>query len=146
MISPQSSGRLDWLLLDVAGLLDRLAACRSLLDVDARPDWWTPYPLPAQIAALSPVSDSRYLHSDTSGRTQGGIFSLDGVHPTTIIYGILAQEFLTIMQAAGVQFPGTGPQAMQNVRPEVNFDWLIQRDTLISDPLKSLTDDLKFVG
>jgi len=138
--------RLDWLLLDIAGLLDRLAARRYILDADARPDWWTPYPLPRQIAALSPVPDSRYLHSGPQGRTQGGIFSLDGVHPTTITYGILAQEFLTVMQAAGVKFPGPGAPTLQSSRPAVNFDWLIQRDTLISDPLKSLTDDLEFVG
>jgi hypothetical protein len=126
---------LDWLLLDVAGLLDRMAARRYILDPAARPAWWTPYPLPAQIAALTPVPDSRYLVSGPQGRAQGGFFSLDGVHPTTITYGMLAQECITVMQAAGVQFRGSG----------VDFAWVIGRDTLIADPLKSLAADLKFL-
>jgi hypothetical protein len=138
--------RLDWLLLDVAGLLDRMAARRYILDAQARPAWWTPYPLPRQIAALTPVPDSRYMASGPQGRTQGGFFSLDGVHPTTITYGILAQEFLNIMQAAGVKFRGPDGSALQTTLPQVNFDWLIQRDTLISDPLKSLSGDLNFLG
>ena len=37
----------DWYLLDIAGLLDRLASRRYILDPNARPAWWSPYPLPA---------------------------------------------------------------------------------------------------
>lgn len=136
---------LDWLLLDVAGLLDRMAARRYILDPAARPAWWTPYPLPAQIAALTPVPDSCYLISGPQGRTQGGFFSLDGVHPTTITYAMLAQEFINIMQAAGVKFRCTDGSAMHTALPQIDFDWVISRDTLISDPLKSLTCDLKFL-
>ena len=33
---------------------------------------------------------------------QGGIFSLDGVHPTAIGQGLLAHEFLKVMRKAGV--------------------------------------------
>jgi hypothetical protein len=37
-------------------------------------------------------------------RTPGGLFALDGVHPTTIAYGLVAQELINVMQVAGVQF------------------------------------------
>ena len=43
--TPDKSKR-DWYLLDIAGLLDRLAARRYMEDPNARPGWWTPYPLP----------------------------------------------------------------------------------------------------
>ena len=137
---------LDWLLLGTAGLLDRLAARRYLLDPSARPSWWTPYQLPPQLAALTPPPDSRFMACNPQGRTAGGLFSLDGVHPITIVYAILAQEVLNVMQAAGVvcyQSDRTTPR----VNPVlIDFKWAIQRDTLISDPLKSVAYDLKFLG
>ena len=34
----------------------------------------------------------------------GGLFSLDGVHPTTVGYGLIAQEMIDIMVRAGVTF------------------------------------------
>ncbi len=136
----------DWLLLDTAGLLDRMASRRYLLDLAARPSWWTPYQIPPQIAALTPPPDSRFMACGPEGRTAGGIFSLDGVHPTTIGYAMLAQEFLNVMQAAGVVFyyaDGVTPRTAPTL---IDFGWAIQRDTLISDPLKSVTYDLKFLG
>ena len=44
------------------------------------------------------------LQDGQGGRAKGGLFSLDGVHPTTVAYGIVAQELITIMQSAGVTF------------------------------------------
>jgi hypothetical protein len=35
---------------------------------------------------------------------QGGLFSLDGVHPSAIGQGLLAHEFAAVMKAAGVAF------------------------------------------
>jgi hypothetical protein len=138
--------QLDWLLMDTAGLLDRVASRRYLRDPAARPSWWTPYQLPAPVAALNPRPDSRFFASDASGRTQGGLFSLDGVHGTTITYAILAQEFINVMVSAGVTFyqadkktPRTGPIV-------IDFVKMIARDSLISDPPKSLTSDLRSLG
>jgi len=138
---------LDWYIFDVAGLLDRLAARRYFDDVQARPDWWNPYELPAELQALSPVPDARFFRSDSSGRTSGGLFSLDGMHPTTIGYAILAQEFINIMQHhAGVKFfYGDGKtERTQPVR--VDFRHWIALDTLVSDPPKSLTKGLETIG
>ncbi|EKQ69077.1 hypothetical protein OsccyDRAFT_1686 [Leptolyngbyaceae cyanobacterium JSC-12] len=127
----------DWYLFDTAGLLDRLAVRRYIADPAARPSWWDEvggqYPLPPALQALTPVPDSRFFIANERGRTQGGLFSLDGIHPTTIGYGILAQELINVMQIAGVPFyradgtPRTG--AVQ-----VDFAQLIAEDTLISKP------------
>jgi hypothetical protein len=136
---------MDWLVLDTAGLLDRIAARRYLFDPAARPSWWTPYRLPAELAALVPPPDSRFLVSGPDGRTAGGIFSLDGVHPTTIAYAVLAQEFINVMQAAGVVFNRADGSA-QTEPVQIDFGWAIARDTLIHDPLKSLSADLRALG
>lgn len=136
----------DWLLLDTAGLLDRMAARRYILDPAARPSWWTPYQLPPQIEALTPVPDSRFLAYGPEGRTAGGIFSLDGIHPTTITYAMLAREFINVMQAAGVKFYCADGVTERTGPIQIDFGWAIQRDTLIFDPLKSVTSDLKLLS
>jgi hypothetical protein len=123
----------DWYLLDVAGLLDRLAQRRYIEDPLARPSWWQPYLLPPPLRALTPPLDSRFLTSDGHGRATGGLFSLDGVHPTTVAYGLIAQELINVMRRAGVQFRLAGGTP----RPDpvlVDFDRLIRRDTLVNTP------------
>lgn len=136
---------LDWLLIDTCGLMDRVAARRYIMDVSARPPWWTPYRFPPAVAALSPPPDSRYFASGPDGRTAGGIFTLDGVHPTTTAYGILAQEFINVMAGAGVVF--YGQNGVPRVPPiQIDFDSVLARDTLINDPPKSVTSDLKAIG
>jgi hypothetical protein len=142
----RNEGR-DWYLLDVASILDRLAARRFIEDQLARPKWWTKYELPAELAALSPAPDSRFFESGPRGRTGGGLFSLDGVHPTTIGYGILAQELINVMQQhVGVKFY-LGDGSTERTGPvTVDFRRLITRDTLISDPPRSLTSDVRLIG
>jgi hypothetical protein len=142
----RNEGR-DWLLFDAAGLLDRLAVRRYIADPSARPDWWREYELPPDLAALSPEPNSRFFASGPDGRTDGGLFSLDGVHPTTIGYGILAQELINVMQQhAGVKFYLRDGRTERTAPVEVDFRRLISRDTLISDPPRSLTPDLKLLG
>lgn len=127
----------DWYLFDLCGLLDRLAWRRYIDDPDSRPDWWTEYPLPAPLAALTPKPDTRFLQGDRrGGRAQGGIFSLDGIHPTVISYGIIAQELGAVLRRAGVEFRS----------PAVDFDDLIARDSLIRTPPQSITSALDVIG
>jgi hypothetical protein len=147
MVRSARSGRpkRDWYVLELAGVLDRLAHRRYVLDPTARPPWWTKYELPPELAALAPPPDSRFFASDEDGRKAGGLFSLDGVHPTTIGYGLMAQEAINVMRRAGVGFryPNGAP------RPDpvrVNFNRLIREDTLISNPPTSLTSDLRLIG
>ena len=123
----------DWLLLDMCGLLDRLAYRRYIDSPDSRPSWWDvkAYDLPAALKMLTPRPDTRFFQSDVSGRTQGGLVALDGIHPTTIGYGILAQEVLAVMAHADTTLP-----------KQVDFARLVRMDTLISDPPRSLMGNL----
>ena len=134
----------DWYLFETAGLLDRLASRRYAEDPSARPSWWTPYPLPPALQALSPVPTSQFFMSGTNGRTQGGLFSLDGVHPTTIGYGIMAQELIKIMQLAGVQFYQNDGTPRKGAI-EIDFANLIKLDTLISNPPSNFSSVFKLV-
>ncbi|MBA2955901.1 hypothetical protein GON03_16315 [Nocardioides sp. MAH-18] len=135
----------DWYLFDMGGLLDRLATRRYINSPWARPAWWQPYPLPAALQRLDPVPNTRFFRAGPGGRTDGGLFSLDGVHPTTVAYGILAQEVIKILQLAGVEFldrqgnPRSGPV-------QVDFDRLLRADTLLSDPPISITGSLGLLG
>ncbi|ANQ72313.1 MULTISPECIES: hypothetical protein [Rhodococcus] len=127
----------DWYLCDIAGLLERVASRRYVTDVNARPPWWTPYPLPKALTDLQPVPDSLFLSADgRGGRASGGLFSLDGVHPTTVAYGVMAQELANIMVTAGVQFD----------RAQVDFDRLVRRDTLVRTPPQNLDSTLGVIG
>jgi hypothetical protein len=142
----------NWYEFDLCTLLDRVAARRYMDTPQARPKWWTPYEFPAALQALTPPPDSRFFRSNLdpntkkSQRTAGGIFSLDGIHPTTIAYGIIAQEIINIMQQAGVKFY-YGNNAKERIGPvRVDFQRLIKLDTLISDPPMSLTNDLEQIG
>lgn len=138
-------GGSDWLLLDTCGLMDRLASRRYAVDPAARPPWWTPYELPPALQALDPVPDSRFFATNAQGRCAGGLFTLDGVHPTTIAYGLMAQEFIDVMAGAGVVF--TGPDGRPRQGPvRVDFGRLMGRDTLISDPPRGITPDLHVLG
>jgi hypothetical protein len=56
---------------------------------------------------------------------QGGLFGLDGAHPTTIGYGIIAHETLRAMQQAGVA--GAEPDRLP--WPEI-----VAKDTLVQNP------------
>lgn len=130
----------DWLLVEAAGMFDRLAARRYVVDHDARPPWWTPYPLPSEIIDLKP--DSRFFAAGPEGRVAGGLFSLDGVHPTAITYAMLAEQFIRVMEKAGVDFyDARGRRREPPV--EVDYSRVIARDMLISDPPRSIMPDLK---
>ncbi len=126
----------DWRVLDLAGLLDRLAYRRYLIDDEARPAWWQPYDLPDAYLELSPQPDTRFFQSDRFGRYKGGLFALDGVHPTTIGYGLVAREVMKVMAGAGVVMDA----------PEPDFRRLVQDDSLICRPPTQISGVLEFVG
>jgi hypothetical protein len=136
----------DWYLFDMAGLLDRLASRRYLADPSARPSWWIPYTLPPELAALTPLPDSRFFSSGPAGRLTGGLFALDGVHPTTIAYGLVAQELIDIMEVAGVQFYSPNGKKNRMSPIHVDFARLVALDTLISHPPASIGSDLELIS
>jgi lysophospholipase L1-like esterase len=113
----------EWLLVDLCGILDGIAQ-RRFIDDDtaATANGWVPYDLPAPISDLT----TRFFGSGPSGRTAGGIFGLDGVHPTFSAYGVVAKEVLDALSAAGV-----------TTRP-IDFADLRSKDTLNTSPPKLL--------
>ncbi|MEX1011560.1 MAG: hypothetical protein WDZ29_05800 [Balneolaceae bacterium] len=72
-----------------------------------------------------------YIRVDQETRkiTTGGIFSLDGLHPTTVGYGLVANIYYMTMKDAGTQF-----------EQPLDWDWILNEDTLISDPPYLLTE------
>ena len=144
-VAAARSDGLDWYLFDLAGLFDRLATRRYLNSPWARPTWWTPYQLPPQLLALDPVPNTRFFRSGPQGRTDGGLFSLDGVHPTTIGYGLVAQELIRVMEVAGVAFAHRDGSP----RPspiEVDWDRILATDTLVSHPPAAIGPTLSLLG
>jgi hypothetical protein len=137
----------DWRVLDLAGLLDRLASRRYLEDKDVTlPAWWTPYVLPDALQALAPPPDSHFFASGPGGRDAGGLFSLDGIHPTTVAYGLMAQEFMRVMEEAGVEFMRGDGVTPRPAGVEVDWARLLEKDSLISHPPASLDADVKLIG
>jgi hypothetical protein len=114
----RAEGR-DWLLFDLCAVLDGLAHRRFEDDPAAAVrNGWQPYRLPEPLGDL----DTRFFRSDRHGRSQGGLFGLDGVHPTTSAYGIVASAFLDVLAAGGV------PSV------PVDFARLAREDTLNHEP------------
>ncbi len=128
--SARTEGR-DWLVLDLGGLLDGLAYRRFAADESAADhNGWVPVELPPPLADL----DSRFFLSDTEGRRQGGLFGLDGIHPTTSGYGLVAQKLLDVLAVDGVQ---AAPIDFVAVRAE---------DTLNSQPPALVTAALDLIA
>jgi hypothetical protein len=136
----------DWYLLDVSGVLDRLAVRRYAGQPQVQPDWWSPYPLPPELDALRPVPDTTFMTSDGNKRATGGLFSLDGIHPTTVGYGIVAQEMIGVMRLAGVEFFHPDGRTPRPDPVRVDFGRLIRRDTLVNGPPGNLRSGLGILG
>lgn len=110
------------------------AVARRRLGVDAV----RPYP-PEFTAALRRNSATSHLVTDegkvrlstdfirvdelTGKICRGGIFSLDGLHPSTIGYGLIANIYRMHMIREGVRF-----------EKEIDWDFVIENEPLVSDP------------
>jgi hypothetical protein len=83
------------------------------------------YQFPSYFNFKYPSVNTKYYHADEQGRLkQGGLFSLDGVHPSAIGQGLIAYEFLKVMQKVGVV-------------GQINLDWdaIFKSDQLYSSPI-----------
>lgn len=105
-------------IVDTGEALRKLAFKRNAGDIE--------YDFPRYFEFVYPKVDTKYYHADTSGRLrQGGLFGLDGVHPSAIGQGLIAHEFLNVMQEAGI------------VADDANLDWpsIFASDELYSNPI-----------
>ena len=85
------------------------------------------YQFPDEMRKSFPMVDSRFYHADKQGRmTQGGLVSLDGVHPSAIGQGLIAHEFLKVIN---------------NVRDtnfKVDWDNVYENDDLYMKPIRMM--------
>ncbi len=127
-----------WQIVDICALLDQLAVKRN-------PETDCPTEVlrnffhgrggcdhPLLAADLKPTPSVLRFESSEHERISGGFFSLDFFHPTTIGYGLIAEEFLRSMKAVEVE--GAGPACL-------NWRQIIKRDSLIQTP-PALWDDI----
>lgn len=113
----------------------------------------SPFP-PGFVRALHRNENTRYLVEDheniristdylrldeETGRVdRGGIFSLDGLHPSTIGYGLIANIYKMSMEKHGVEF-----------KNPIDWDFVIENETLVTNPpplMKDLRLLLKFLS
>lgn len=135
----------DWHVVDISGVLDRIAERRYLEHAGARPDWFEPYAIPhALVDALGFTPTTEFLRSDERGVLTGGIVGLDGVHPTTSGYAIVAHECMQVMKRIGVRFLTSDGKPRSD--PQLDFARVAREDTLLSRPLKSGASTLSLLG
>lgn len=140
----EEAARRGWHVIDLCSVLDRLAFRRN----QGHPTYELPRGLvealrsnPRTQFRVRPdgqvLFDTRFLRiprslpgpsaSSDEWRTafKGGVFGLDGIHPSTTGYGIIAHEVLSAFQAAGV--PGADP---------AKLDWpaIVANDSLLTTP------------
>lgn len=122
----QACGCRRFWLVDIASCLSGLALKRN--------NYHPTYTLPEFFLRPENNVDTRYFDVSKNGeRRAGGIFSLDGVHPTAIGQAILAREFLRVMRKAG-SFSGDPDTA-------INWSRVAASDSLFSQP-PALTGEL----
>jgi lysophospholipase L1-like esterase len=120
------SFRATYVVVDIADQLLRLAFKRN----DGKPS----YPLPNDLKKIAKITErpvnTIYYNVNREGKMDsGGVFSLDGVHPTAIGQGLIAVEFMAAMQKAGVAFPHS-------------LDWhaIVASDSLYSNPISLIPE------
>ncbi|MEH1794976.1 MULTISPECIES: hypothetical protein [unclassified Nostoc] len=104
-------------IVDLANALQQIAFKRNAGDVQ--------YKFPEYFNFVYPQVNTKYYHADTIGRLrQGGLFSLDGIHPSAIGQGLIAYEFLKEMEKVGVV-------------NSTDLDWksIFSSDQLYSEPI-----------
>jgi hypothetical protein len=114
----QAHGAERYYVVDIAKALDEIAYKRN----NSQP----PYKFPSYFDFIHPMVNTKYYHADQDGRLkQGGIFTLDGVHPSAIGHGLLAYEFLKVMKSAGVV-----------ADDELNWQVIFANDRLYTEPIR----------
>ena len=90
------------------------------------------YPLPEALDYSAPVVNTKFYHANREGSLeQGGIFSLDGVHPSVIGHGLIAREFLKVI---------TGAPNYNAIDNALNWEDIIASDSLYSTPISLMQE------
>ncbi len=116
-------GRERFVVVDINNALLRLAHKRN----NGRPT----YPLPPDLIRRGkPLINSRFYDAKGDRMRDGGLFSLDGVHPSAIGHGLLAREFLAAMRGV----------AAEAVDDDLDWDRIIATDDLFSRPVNLIRE------
>lgn len=114
----KSLGTTRYFCVDIANALDQIAYKRN--------DGNVTYKYPGHFEFIFPPVNTKFYHADESGNLkQGGLVSLDGVHPSAIGQGLIAYEFLKVMHKKA------------NVVSDANLDWrsIFASDELYQKPI-----------
>jgi hypothetical protein len=112
-----NAAKYGWHVVDTCQVLDDLAVRRN----HGKPK----YRLPSALQDLN----IRFFEIEPTGKIKnGGLISLDGVHPTTCGYAIVAQEFIEVMRDQNPDIH------------DIDFAKMRYWDTLISRPPRTLDD------
>lgn len=139
----EALGRECYFVVDVSTSFEQLAFRRN--------SGIPPYPLPPYINNIYPKPDTRYYERHPKQGAKGGLFSLDGVHPTAIGQGLLAYEFMKTMASAGVQgIPmedGNIIDKQANISsanvPKLDWERIYKDDLLFNQPIPLVSDMFK---
>ena len=124
--TPREGPKVEYFVVDICDQLLRLAFKRNHGD--------PPYKLPPELIALNDklgrtVNTVYYTVDRKSKMSAGGVFSLDGVHPTAIGHGLIAREFLEAFARAGVK-----------VTRELDWNGIAASDSLYSNPISLMPE------
>jgi hypothetical protein len=112
-----AGGPQRYYVVDVADAMQRLAWKRN----KSNPT----YEFPAYFDFVYPKVNTKYYYADAQGDlVQGGLFTLDGVHPSAIAHGLIAHEFMKVMKEAGIAFV-----------EELSWAEIFANDLLYSEPI-----------
>lgn len=101
------------------------------------------YKFPAYINNRYPKPDTRYYERHPLQGAKGGLFSLDGVHPTAIGQGLIAHEFMKAMLDAGVKGIPTTTDKDGATIPALNWEQIYKDDVLYNNPIPLISDLFK---
>jgi hypothetical protein len=126
-LSEEAGRGVQYIIVDIANQLLRLAFKRN----NGQPT----YPMPPEVLDKAsqlgrPVVSTAYYHVDRRGVLQaGGVFSLDGVHPTAIGQGLIAHEFIQTLEQSGVAIPR-----------RLDWDAIFASDSLYANPISLMPE------
>jgi hypothetical protein len=121
LLNAAHGGEKRYHVVDIADTLSQLAWKRN----KGQPT----YELPEELRFIYPSLDTKYYDVRPDGHIEGGgIFSLDGIHPTASAHGIIAWEFMKVMREAGA------------LDGAAKLDWnaILASDTLRTQPVRLL--------
>jgi hypothetical protein len=123
---PRNGRKVEYFLVDICDQLLRLAFKRN----KGNP----PYKLPPEMIDLNDrlgrtVNTIYYTVDRQSRMSAGGVFSLDGVHPTAIGQGLIALEFLKAFEKAGVP-----------IERQLDWNGIAASDSLYSHPISLMPE------